>query len=168
MLREDLSFAEKYQGCSDLLQLNPSWQMKDLAEHLNLDPSTVTRIMAVGKLIPEAMQSLRDDLINGAQAYAITQASDQAEALRLALTGATREQIAARRRPAAADAPRADKIRLPLPGGTAITVAGVGLTLEQTLEKLNLVVDGVKRAIKDGLTARTVSKVFEDKAKGAI
>src|SRR6516225_8905255 len=44
--RADLTGYEKWQACRELMELNPDWQGKDLAEHLHLDPSMVTRLMS--------------------------------------------------------------------------------------------------------------------------
>src|SRR5580698_4769460 len=39
--REDLSAHEKWLACQRLLELNPGWLAKDLADHLHIDPSMV-------------------------------------------------------------------------------------------------------------------------------
>jgi ParB/RepB/Spo0J family partition protein len=60
MHRADLTPGEKYELCYELLQLRTDWKEKDLAEHLCIHPSMVTRIMAASKTIPEVRQALKD------------------------------------------------------------------------------------------------------------
>jgi ParB/RepB/Spo0J family partition protein len=173
--RVDLPVYDKYMSCGDLLRLNPGWQLKDLAERLHLDATSVTRIMSVGKCIPPVVEALREGRINAAQQYAISKALDeaaQAEALMLALNGHSREKLDSviRKARTVRETPEESvgRCRLPLKSGTCITVAGSGLTLEAVSEALAQVLDSVKKAIKEGLDIKTAARVFADRAKAGV
>ena len=57
MHRADLTGYEKWLACTELMCMNPEWQMKDLAEHLRLDPSMVTRLLSPSKCVPAVQQA---------------------------------------------------------------------------------------------------------------
>src|SRR5580704_15562883 len=60
--REDLTAYEKWQDCAALRALNPTWNAKELADYLNLDPSSITRNLSPSKTIPEAQEALKQGL----------------------------------------------------------------------------------------------------------
>ncbi len=83
--RADLTGYEKWLACKELLELNPGWQGKDLAEHLHLDPSSVTRLLSPSKCIPEAVEALKAGKITISDSYALSKLShdDQPSLLEL-------------------------------------------------------------------------------------
>ena len=56
--RADLRDCEKWRACEELLRLNPEWTNKELAVHLKLGESTVTKYLAPSRCIPEVQQAL--------------------------------------------------------------------------------------------------------------
>src|SRR5437667_274187 len=56
--RADLKDSEKWRACDELLRLNPGWTNKDLAAHLKLVESTVTKYLAPSRCCPEVQQAL--------------------------------------------------------------------------------------------------------------
>src|SRR5205085_5498369 len=72
MLRADLTGYEKWLACTELMAMNPEWQMKDLAGHLHLDPSMVTRLLSTSKCIEAAQNALREGKIGISDCYAIS------------------------------------------------------------------------------------------------
>ena len=59
MHRADLTGYEKWLACSELMSMNPTWQMKDLAQHLSIDPSMATRILSPSRCSPAWQQALK-------------------------------------------------------------------------------------------------------------
>ena len=98
--RADLSGFEKWEACCELLELNPGWQAKDLAEHLWLDASMVTRLLSPSKCILAVQEAFAKGLLGISDCYAISKAgeAEQAELLTLKLRGASRDQIEQYRR----------------------------------------------------------------------
>ena len=78
--RADLTGFEKWQACKELLELNSGWQGKDLAEHLHLDPSSVTRLLSPSKCIVEVQDALRDGKIGISDAYALSKLAHRGSA----------------------------------------------------------------------------------------
>lgn len=98
--RADLSGFEKWEACCELMGLNPGWQAKDLAEHLLLDPSMVTRLLSPSKCILAVQEAFAKGSLGISDCYAISKAADeqQAELLALKLAGASRDRIEQQRR----------------------------------------------------------------------
>jgi len=98
--RADLRGFEKWEACCELLKLNPDWHAKDLAEHLWLDPSMVTRLLSPSKCILAVQEAFAKGLLGISDCYAISKAAEdeQSGLLRLKLGGASRDQIEAHRR----------------------------------------------------------------------
>jgi ParB/RepB/Spo0J family partition protein len=174
MHRADLTASEKYELCYELLQLRPDWKAKDLAEHLCIDPSMVTRIMAASNTIPAVRQALKEGKLSTTDVYAISKVpeAEQPALLEAKLNGASRDALeqqvkATRRKATPATEDRVNTIRFPLPSGVWITVSGKNLSLDEVVEAL---ADGAKEARKgrdqyhDG---KTWLAVMRDKAKAA-
>lgn len=170
MLRTDLSGYEQWTACAELMCMNPSWQMKDLAEHLNLDPSTVTRILSPCKCIEAWQDALRDGKVGISDCYAASKLphDKQAGLLALKLSGASRDQIeeAARKtRRAPAQQVKLARVRCPLSAGTVVTVQGAEMDLDGVIEALQGALDAARKANKESLDVRTAEKVWRDRAK---
>lgn len=167
--RADLTHYEKYVACKELLELN-QWQGKELAEYLHLDPSTVTRLLSPSKLVPEALEALREGKLDLSSAYAVSKLSpdDQPGLLALKLSGATRDQIeraGRKKRVSATPAVRASKIRIALTSGATVTITGDDMTLDDAIKAVK---DATKEMVKgrdQGLDAKTLVAVCRDKAK---
>jgi ParB/RepB/Spo0J family partition protein len=98
--RADLSGFEKWEACCELMELNLGWQAKDLAEHLWLDPSMVTRLLSPSKCILAVQEAFAKGALGISDCYAISKAAEeqQAELLALKLDGASRDRIEQHRR----------------------------------------------------------------------
>ena len=72
LARQELSPYDVWVGCCDLMAMNVDWQLKDLAEHLDFDPSMVTRIMSPSKCIGEAQDALKAGKIGHSVCYALS------------------------------------------------------------------------------------------------
>jgi ParB family transcriptional regulator, chromosome partitioning protein len=168
--RADLTGYEKWLACKELLDLNPGWQGKDLAENLHLDPSSVTRLLSPSKCIPEVGEALREGKIGISDTYAISKLPHESQAglLSLKLSGASRdmlEQAGRKKRSAATPAVRTCKIKCPLPSGHVITVAGDEISLDDAIESLKEAIKAITKARDTGLDAKTAQAVWRDMAR---
>jgi ParB/RepB/Spo0J family partition protein len=170
MQRQELSGYEQWQGCVELLRLNPSWTQKDLSEQLHVDPSMVTRLLSPSKCIQSVQAAFAAGKIGISDCYAISRLSEaeQAAALAMKLNGASRDQLASHARQRTnGDTPavRVNRMKLALASGVTITAAGEALSLDELVEALGEAQKQARKAISDGLDARTFQAVLRDKAK---
>ena len=93
--------------------------------------------------------------------------AEQAELLRLKLSGASRDAIeqAGRKKRAAAPTVKLSRIKAILPSGVMIVASGEGLTLDDLIESLGEAQREARKAREQGLDARTFQAVLRDKAK---
>lgn len=166
--RADLLPYEKWQACKELLELN-GWLAKDLAEHLHLDPSTVTRLLSPSRCIPEAQEALRVGRIGISDAYAISKlpADDQSSLLQLKLEGASRDMLekhGRKKRGVTKPAVRASKIKVPLVGGQVVAVSGAEVSMEEALEAVQDAAKQIRAAIAKGITAKSAQAYWKDLA----
>lgn len=169
--RKDLTGHQKWLLCADLMVGNASWQMKDLAEHLHLDPSMVTRLLSPSKCIPAWQDALAAGTAGISDCYAASKLpqKDQAELLVQKLSGASRDQIeqsGRQKRSGTASAIRVVRIKCPLPSGATVTVSGSaeGLSLEEMIEALAELLKEARRANEQGIDGKTFAAVCRDKA----
>lgn len=165
MLRRDLSDFEKVCAVERLRALCPKLMAKDLADRLHVDPSTITRLMSVSKVIPAAREALEAGAINISHVYAMSKASEQEQhaLLRLALGGASREAIEAegrKRRNGKGAVVRLSSVRRPLPNATVI-VSGQAIGLDEAIEAVVAAAKELKRAREEGLDAKTAQAVWQ-------
>ena len=170
MQRADLTGGEQWSACAELMCMNPAWQMKDLAAHLHLDPSTVTRILSPSKCIEAVQDALRDGKIGISDAYCISKQPHSAQAglLALKLSGASRDAIEqAGRKSRAGDKPtiRLSRVRVQLPGKVSIVLTGADLSLEEVAQALTAAQQEVRRARDQGIDVKAFNAVMSSKAK---
>ena len=168
--RSDLRDAEKWRGFEELLRLNPGWSNKDLAGHLKLAESTVTKYLSASRCLPEVQQALEEGLIGITACYEISKAdaSQQAELLRLKLTGTTRNDLATRVRRQKSEATvqvRVKRIACPLPSGVSVVISGPDISLDDALEALGEAQKEAKKARDQGIDAKTFTAVMTAKSK---
>ncbi len=168
--RADLRDNEKWRACEELLRLNPGWANKDLAAHLKLGESTVTKYLAPSRCIPEVQQALETGKIGITAAYEISRvpAEQQAELLRLKLSGTSRDGLAEHVRKQKRDAApqvRVKRISCPLTSGVGIVVTGLELSLDDLIEALGEAQKEAKKARELGYTAKTFAAAMKDKSK---
>jgi len=168
--RADLRDAEKFSACEELLRLNPGWTNKDLAAHLKLSESTVTKYLSPARCIPEVRKALEAGQVGITACYEISRVPEaqQAELLRLKLSGTSRDGLAEhirRQKRDAAPQVRVKRIACPLPSGVSIVVTGAELSLDDLIEALADAQKEARKAREQGLDAKTFSAVMRDKAK---
>jgi ParB-like chromosome segregation protein Spo0J len=168
--RKELKHHLKWLLCTDLMACNPTWQLKDLAEALHLDPSMLTRLLSPSKCIPAWQEALKDERVGISDCYAASKLppEEQAELLALKLSGASRdtiEQAGRKKRTTGSSTVRLSRIKAVLPSGVVIVASGAGLTLNDLIESLGEAQREAKKAREQGLDARTFQAVLRDKAK---
>lgn len=168
--REDLTGYEKWQGCAELLALNPTWTAKELADYLNLDPSSITRNLSPSKTIPEAQEALKQGLIGISDSYALSKEAleDQPAFLQMKLAGASRDALESARRKArngTKSAVRVRSVRCVLPSGVKIVVTGGSISLDTLIDSLGEAAKQARKARKQGLDAKTFQAVMSAKQK---
>ena len=168
--RLDMSAFERWNAYEELRQLNPTWTAKELAEHLRLDPSAVTKWMSPSKCIPEWQEALRSGVVGITDVYIASQASEveQRKLLFMKLKGASRETLARAvqqtKRVATESSVRSARITIPLPCGTKVILSGSSLSLTDVVEKLSECIEAARKGLKDRLDARTFQHVMRDKS----
>lgn len=168
--RADLRDSEKWRACEELVRLNPGWANRDLAAHLKLGESTVTKYLSPSRCILEVQQSLEAGRIGITAVYEISRAAadQQAELLQLKLSGTSRDGLADRvRKQKNQSVPqvRVKRIACPLPSGASVVVSGEELSLDDLIEALGEAQKEARKAREQGLDAKTFSAVMKDKAK---
>jgi len=168
--RADLTDAEKWRACEGLLRLNQGWTNKDLAKHLKLSESTVSKYLAPSRCTKEVQEALEAGRIGITACYEMSRGTDeqQRELLRLHESGVSRDGLAEHaRKQKRAEVPviRAKRIVCPLPSGVAIAVTGKDLSLDDLIEALAEAQREARKAREQGLDARTFGAVMKDKSK---
>lgn len=168
--RSSLSAYEMWRACEELLEINPAWQGKDLAAHLHLDPSSITRILSTSKIIPEAKEALKQNKIGISDAYAMSKVAieDQHTLLAMKLHGASRdalEQAAKKKQGESKSITRTSKIKCPLTSGVTVIVTAKEISLDEAIDALKEAMKAMKKARDTGLDAKTAQAVWTDIAK---
>jgi ParB family chromosome partitioning protein len=168
--KADLTGAEKWLACSEILASHPGWQMKDLAEFLHLDPSMLTRLVSPSKCIPAWQEALKEGKVGISDCYAASKLPEpeQAGLLALKLGGASRDTLerhARTKRATSAPAVRVSKIKCQLGSGVSIVVSGVEMTLDEMIESLLEAAKEAKKARDQGLHVETFQRLMRDRAR---
>lgn len=170
MHRADLTGYEKWLGCSELMAMNPQWQLKDLAAHLHLDPSMVTRLLSPSKCVPAWQEALKAGKVGISDCYAAAklEEQEQAELLALKLSGASRdaiEQAGRRNRTKAAPAVRLSRVKIAMPQGASVVLSGKDLSMSDVVELLAETLKEARKAAEQ-YDVKTFQSMMKDKAKG--
>jgi ParB/RepB/Spo0J family partition protein len=167
--RTDLSGPEKWQGCQELKRIN-GWSNRELAGHLHLDPSSVTRILSPSDCIPAVQEAFLAGKCGVSDCYAISKLdqSEQAAMLARKLGGATRDDLetAGRKsRNSHASSVKLFRVKAPLPSGVEVVISGKELGLDDVIESLSELLKDAKKANDSRLDVKTWSAVLKDKSK---
>jgi ParB family transcriptional regulator, chromosome partitioning protein len=170
MQRQDLTGYEQWQGCVELLRLNPGWTQKQLAEQLHLDPSMVMRLLSPSKCVPNVQAAFAEGRIGVSDCYQISRLpeAEQAAALAMKLKGASRDELASharRKQGGEKSAVRTSRVKCELGGGVSIVVAGDSLGLDEVIEHLGVAQKEARKAREQNLDVKTWSAVMRDRAK---
>ena len=174
--RKELSGFQMWHSCADLLCGNPDWRIVDLAAHLHLTPSAVTRILSPGKCSPAWQEALQLGDVGVSDCYQASQLPEGEQAALLALklgdgTGKRlgRDALAAAarklRQKADPSVPRLGRVRCPLPTGRTVVVSGADMTLAELIDTLAQALDVARKASRESLDVRTAERVWRDRSK---
>jgi ParB family transcriptional regulator, chromosome partitioning protein len=169
--RKELTGHQKWLLCAELMSGNPAWAMKDLAERLHLDPSMVTRLLSPSKCIQAWQEALAAGKVGISDCYAASKLNEteQAELLRLKLSGASRDAIEqAGRKARAAGTPtvRMSKVKIAMPQGASVVVSGPELSMSDLVELLSETLKEARKAAEQ-FDVKTWVRMMADKAKAA-
>lgn len=168
--RNELTGYQKWLLCSDLMACNPTWQHKDLAQALNLDPSMVTRLLSPSGCTKAWQEALKEGKVGVSDCYAARKLplEQQDGLLALKLSGASRdtiEQAGRKKRIGGKEAVRVQRVKCILPSGVNVVVSGEGVSLDESIEALGEAIKEMKRARDLGYTAKTFAAAMKDKSK---
>jgi ParB family chromosome partitioning protein len=171
--RKNLTGYEMWMGCAELMCMNPGWEMKNLAEALKLDPSSVTRILSPSRCTAPWQDALRDGRVGISDCYAAAKLpeKDQAGLLALKLSGASRdaiEQAGRKSRKGSSPAVRVNSIRCPLPSGITVVVKGREISICDAIDALAELTKAMRKASDEGIDSRTFARVCAQKAKSKV
>jgi ParB/RepB/Spo0J family partition protein len=167
--RSDLTAYEKWLTCQELLEANPQWQQKDLAAAMKLDQSAITKLLSPAKCSQGWRDALKAGKVGIGDCYAASGLPDAEQAALLAqkLAGASRDAIAQAARKSRSGQKPAGKlsrrIKVELPSGISVIASGTGLSLEAMIASLAEVEKLAKKALADGLDAKSFQVVTKQK-----
>ncbi len=174
--RADLSGYEKWLACSELMSLNPQWQLKDLAGHLHLDPSMVTRLMSPSRCTAEWVEALKERKVGISDCYAASKLAspkEQNALLAFKLSGGeggkkasrdTIEQTGRKSRNGQAPTIRLSRVKIAMPKGSSIVVSGNDLSMSDVVELLSETLKEARRAAEQ-FDVKTFQSMMRDKAR---
>jgi hypothetical protein len=170
--RTDWTAYQKWIFCTELMCGNPDWKLQDLAQNLHVDPSTVTRLMSPSRCITGWQEALEAGQVGLSDCYAASKLpeSEQAALLEYKLSGATRDELEARRKRIPTTAPavqtvRVSRVTVPVSNSSRVVVSGPEMDLPALIEALSAALEAARKAKKDNLDVRTFAKVAKDKSR---
>jgi ParB/RepB/Spo0J family partition protein len=169
MQREDLSSFEKWTGCYELMLINPSWAMKDLADALKLDPSSITRLLSPSKCTQAWQDALRDGKVGISDCYAASKLAEKEQAglLVLKLAGASRdtiEQEGRKQRNGPTTSVRLSRVKIAMPQGATVVVSGKELSMSEVVELLAETLKEARKAAEQ-YDVKTFQSMMRDRSK---
>lgn len=163
--RKGLALYDRCEAMHLIESGNPKATGQQLAEELDIDNGTVTRLRSYGDLIDAGKEAVKagklTDLI---KMYDVAKLppEDQAAALQVALNG-TRADLANHTRKRTTGV-KGTKIKCPLPSGQTVVISGNEIDLESAIEAASTVVKLMKGALADGYNIKTAQSMWRDKA----
>lgn len=173
--RCDLTAYEKAKACKELLDLNPGWKSKGVAEHLHIDPSMITRLLSLFSCIPAVQEAAAagQGRLGVSDWYAISRAEpcDQHELLAARFDGASRDELEAharrQRNGTTQSAKTSRRVKLALGDGVGVAVTGPqAMSLDDLVQVVGRAGEALKRAKREGWDLGTLIRVLANKAKG--
>lgn len=146
-----------------------NWSPSDLAAGLAVNPSEVTRVLALGKLSPDERQLVREGKITKSAAYALSRMSpaERASLVQKAANGeVTRDQLNARaRKKDRSESVKTQRVSCAVAGGKVSVQAEQGLNLGGLIELLEELLKECRKARSQGLNISTAAKILSDKSR---
>jgi ParB-like chromosome segregation protein Spo0J len=168
--RADWNGFQKWKLCEELLQQNPSWTQKDLADHLSFDGGSISNFLSPAKCCLAVQQALRAGLLTTADCVRLSRLDEpcQQHLLAATLNGAGAAEIkrqARKARSGPSDAQKVSRFKGQVSGASVTVVSeGGGLALDDLIETLAELLKEARKANDQGLSAKTFEKALRDKA----
>ncbi len=168
--RENLTDPERWRMVEEIRRLYPKWMAKDIAEALHKDPAWITRYQSPSKTIPAVQEAFEAGRLGISEVYAISRSSekDQHDLLAMKLGGASRDEVVRavqRRKRPNGNGARTSRISCPLPSGVTVMVSGSEIGMDEGIEALAAAAREMKKALNEGLDAKTAQAVWRDRAR---
>jgi len=163
--KQDLIPQDHVHACIGLMDLEPHWTRRECAERLGVDPSLLTRWLSYLEVCSEVQMAFDEGSICLTAMYDISKVELTKQPELLTSTLAARQ--GRQKRPGTIPAAKFTKVQCLLPSGISITVAGKGITLEDSIKALSEAIKEMKQARDDGLNEKTFTAVTRDKANKA-
>lgn len=165
----DMIAFDKAMACIKILELHPGWQMKDLADYLHIDASSVTRWCSLSKVVQAWKDALKAGKVGISDVYAASKLpeKDQAGLLALKLSGASRDQLEqAGRKKRNGNQPtvRMSRVKIAMPEGATVVVSGNDLAMADVVELLTETLKEARKAAEQ-YDVKTFQSMMKDKAK---
>lgn len=172
MARENLTGHEQWIACTELMAMNVDWQLKDLADHLSLDPSMITRIMSPSNCIGEVQDAFKEGKIGISDCYGFSKnvPEKQSGLLALRLSGATRDAVeqagrAIRNGHKKQTGVGVRRVMCLLSSGISIVVSGKEISIDNVIDALAEAGKEARKARDQGQDAKTLAAILKNKAK---
>ncbi|VTR93418.1 ParBc, ParB-like nuclease domain OS=Blastopirellula marina DSM 3645 GN=DSM3645_27843 PE=4 SV=1: ParBc [Gemmata massiliana] len=142
---------------------------KQLARDLSVSDSLVGRYLSLLVLPTDLQERVSTGTLEFSKACVVAQEPDPARQRELATMAPDlpRDALAERARkarPANTAAPKVGRIRIELASGTAVTVSGAGLTLDDAIGATAEAHKKLKQGRDQGLTAKTISRISAERS----
>jgi ParB/RepB/Spo0J family partition protein len=168
--RSQLTGYEQWARYEQFRQLKPELTDKEIAKRFAVDASTIVRWASPSSCIDSVVAALKENRIGISDAYVLSKVprEEQAAMLALRLGGSlTRDSLArqarSRRQPAQPPA-RLDRVKLVLPSGATVTIAGSGLDMDGVAEALNTALRETRKGKESGINVKTLAASMKDRA----
>jgi len=138
----------------------------EIAQRLGVARPVITTLRCGDRLIPEVDEHFREARITKTDRYDLSKhpKEEQLSLLAELLNGATRADLARRRKPRDPNAVRIAKIKYPLPSGPTVTVSGEGVSLDEAIEAVKKAEKAMIAARDKGYNAKTAQMMWADLA----
>jgi hypothetical protein len=176
--RSDPNSIDQAEAMAAVKATYPDWTNEKLADHFNISAKMVRVLLSPGLVVEAAREAFKGGRIGISDCHTLSLHDDPAQQLALLgqrLAGASRDAIAQASRKqrggngnGTVPAAKSGRIRIPLPSGVTVTLAGDGLTIEDAIHELADAMGRLKKAEKEGLDVKTFQAVCRDKAKAAV
>ena len=166
--RSALNPVDEYEAFARLAKLK-GWNASQLATHLTVSNSEITRVQAIGKLTPEERQLVRTGKISKSSAYALTRMTPERRtnfAAKAAAGEVSRDELQeqARRKPANPTVKTA-RISLHQDGNLVTITTPDGIHLGGVIELLESLLKQGKKARSQGLDISTLVRMLRDRSR---
>lgn len=157
---DQLALIQRLTGCT----------VTELAAKVSVSQSTVSKLLALQKLSPEARAKVAAGNLDVEKAALVASQADPAAQAALLARAATltRDQLRRAAKPRAtqpAPQERASHARFPLSAGLTVTVQGPAVTLDGAIDALADALKALKRGRDQGVGIDAMQKVMRDQAR---